>query len=137
MFWRSITPNTTAMFLFFSLLVLMDAVTHCSFISSMDVGNLSLHLESMARSFYLMTERKWIDVDDFATDCGQETMETNLIQRSDGECRWRIGQSREMGNGYVKRTRHSSRWRHIYSCQLSHNWQAWTSPQTSHAHEPA
>ena len=30
-----------------------------------------------------------------------------------------------------------SRWRHRYACQLSHKWQVWTKPQTSHAHEPA
>ena len=35
-------------------------------------------------------------VDDFATDCERETMEMNQNQRSDGECRWRIGQSRAM-----------------------------------------
>ena len=44
----------------------------------------------------LMTERRWVDVDDFATDCERETMEMNQNQRSDGECRWRIGQSRAM-----------------------------------------
>ena len=82
-------------------------VVAISLISSMDVGNLLLHLESMARPLYFMTEKRMVDSDDFATDRGQESMETNLNKRSDGECRCRIGQNREMGNGYSKWTRHS------------------------------
>ena len=46
---------------------------------------------SLARK--LMTERRWVDVDDFATDCEREAMEMNPNQRSDGECRWTFGRS--------------------------------------------
>ena len=57
-----------------------------------------------------MTERRWVDVEDFATDCERETMEMNQNQRSHGECRSGIGQSRAMGNGYAMRIAHEPAW---------------------------
>ena len=64
-----------------------------------------IHKES--QRWKLMREKWIVDSNDFDTDRGLESSGTNLNKRSDGECRCRIGQNREMGNGYSKWTRHS------------------------------
>ena len=75
----------------------------CKWISTLDatlhylrqfeqVQHVSCTLWIRSLEWEFMTEKRRVDVDDFASDCERGAME-NQNQRSDGECRWRFGQS--------------------------------------------